>query len=120
MIRVTPQNWRQISDRIHSQCMEKMGVARGSLEEVVFLGLALGGEAGEMNNIIKKMWRDGQNEETARALPMECADVMIYMDHLLNALNVQVTAIICAKLQELVLRWPEYFKDWKPVEPAVH
>ena len=120
MITVTPQNWRQVSDRIHSQCMEKMEIQQGTLEEVAFLALAMGGEMGELQNVVKKMWRDGQDEELSKALPMEIADVMIYMDHFVKSLNLSVTHIIVAKLQELVIRWPHLFKDWKPIEETVN
>jgi len=94
--------------------MEKMEIQLGSFEESVFLGLAQAGEAGELANVIKKQWRDGQTEELHKAMRGEIADVMIYLDHLLNAYKLSATAIICEKVQELTERWPEYFEDFEP------
>ena len=116
---VTPANWRQFGDRIHTKACEKMGIEQGSLDEAIFLALAAGGEMGELQNVVKKMWRDGQDQELSVAVAKEAADVLIYMDHFLNAFRLQATAIIVAKLQELVDRWPEYFEGWEPAQTTV-
>ena len=111
---VTPGNWRQYADRIHTKAMEKMEIPQGTFEEAVFLALATGGEAGEFQNVVKKMWRDGQSEELHKKMRGEIADVLIYLDHFLNSFQLSATAIICEKVQELTERWPEYFEDFEP------
>jgi NTP pyrophosphatase (non-canonical NTP hydrolase) len=113
---VTLQNWRQYAERIHSTCMDKMEIERGSLTEAVFLGLAQAGESGELANVIKKMWRDEQTEELHKKMRGEIADILIYLDHLLQAFNLTASSVIIEKVQELTERWPEYFKDWSPTE----
>jgi NTP pyrophosphatase (non-canonical NTP hydrolase) len=114
--KVTLQNWRQYATRIHSTCMSQMEIERSSLTEAVFLGLAQAGESGELANIIKKMWRDGQTEELHKKMRGEIADVIIYLDHLLEAFNLTAGEVIVEKMNILVERWPQYFEGWAPGE----
>lgn len=114
---ITPANWRQYTDRIHQKSMEKAGIEIPSFEEAIFLGLAQAGEAGELANVIKKMWRDGQSEELFHKMVGEMADVLIYLDHLMNTFKLQATAVICKKVHELVNeRHPEWFDDFQPTQ----
>lgn len=49
----------------------------GTIEQdIQFFGLGLAGEAGEVANLIKKRWRDG--EKHTADLKAECADVFAY------------------------------------------
>lgn len=113
---VTVGNWRQYADRIHTTCMDKMEVEKGSLTEAVFLALASGGEMGEFQNIVKKMWRDGQSPELHKKMRGELADVLIYLDHFMNAFQLSASEVIVEKVQELTERWPEYFTDFQPTK----
>jgi NTP pyrophosphatase (non-canonical NTP hydrolase) len=112
--KVTPGNWRQFSDRIHTACMEQMEIEKGSLTEAVFLGLAQAGESGELANVIKKMWRDGQTPEMHKKMRGEIADILIYLDHLLGAFQLSASQVMVEKIQELTERWPQYFEDFEP------
>jgi NTP pyrophosphatase (non-canonical NTP hydrolase) len=96
--------------------MENMEIEPGSLTEAVFLALASGGEMGEFQNIVKKMWRDGQSEELHKKMRGELADVLIYFDHFMNAFQLSASAIIMEKVQELTERWPHMFEDFTPTK----
>lgn len=116
---VTPDNWRQYGSRIHQEAMKKMEITPGSLDEAIFLTLAASGEMGELANVVKKMWRDGQNADLSEKLTEELADVFIYLDHLVQLFQLQPSHICAKKLQALTERWPDYFKDWAPVGAMV-
>jgi hypothetical protein len=44
-----------------------------------FLALALSGEAGELANLFKKEWRDGEDDERERKQYKEACDVYAYL-----------------------------------------
>lgn len=111
---VTLGNWRQYSDHMHAKFMERMGIERGSFEEGAFLCLEGGGEYGELMNVVKKMWRDGQSQDLSEKLAKEVADVLIILDHFMQVFNLSATAVCASKLQELTERWPDIFEDFQP------
>jgi len=59
---------------LHERTVQNMG----------FFALALAGEIGELCNIVKKIWRDGESEELWQQFDEEAVDVMIYFIELLN------------------------------------
>ena len=54
------------------------------MSNVAFFTLALAGEVGELANIVKKIWRDGENAELWLKFDEEVVDIMIYLMELLN------------------------------------
>ncbi len=67
----------------------------GNVEELMYLSLGLAGEAGEIANKIKKLWRDGPdyNLETGRKLADELGDVAWYLARLADALNEDMSKV---------------------------
>lgn len=61
----------------------------GSESDICFLALALGGEAGEAANIIKKGWRDGKPIDR-RALAEEIAGTACYLVGLASAIGLDL------------------------------
>lgn len=102
--KVTTENLEEVLDRIHENCMLRMGLRRGSASERTFLALALAGEAGEVANVQKKIWRDGPSPELYTKLLDEIADVYAYLDHLCKALNTTREDVLVHKLNEVVTR----------------
>jgi NTP pyrophosphatase (non-canonical NTP hydrolase) len=80
--------WQERSQEIHERFL-KLAQAKGSLtsdaEVLNFLALAICGEAGELANLVKKMWRgdvvDGGDVRD------EIADIRIYLEHLARHLH---------------------------------
>lgn len=48
-------------------------------QNLFYAGLCITGEAGELVNVIKKIWRDGDSEGLRTQLAEELVDVMIYV-----------------------------------------
>lgn len=68
--------WFPLAWEIHQCFMRLANIEQG--QRKAFLALALAGEAGELANLIKKLWRDGfVNEHSVRE---EIADVRIYTE----------------------------------------
>lgn len=107
----TAQNWRSIGRKIHSWFMQKMGLTIGSMEERIFLGLALAGEAGELANKIKKAWRDGETPELEKEILAEIADVQGYLAHLAASYSYDLNHITADKTNELIDRWPQIWES---------
>lgn len=106
----TADNWIVIGLRIHAWFMKKMGLEIGTTLERVFLGLALCGEAGELANKIKKLWRDGETPELLEEIRKEIADVRGYTEHLAASFGESSSDQLTAdKTNELIERWPWIF-----------
>lgn len=56
-----------------------------TMMNIGFLALALAGEVGELVNIVKKIWRDGESPKLWKKFDEEAVDVLIYFVELLNA-----------------------------------
>jgi NTP pyrophosphatase (non-canonical NTP hydrolase) len=100
--------WQQRSRGIHERFL-KLAQAKGSLtsdnEITNFLALAICGEAGELANLIKKMWRgDEVNQEQIRD---EIADIRIYLDHIACHLQIDLDQACENKLYEVAERLKE-------------
>jgi NTP pyrophosphatase (non-canonical NTP hydrolase) len=79
-----------------------------------FLAGALVGEAGELNNIFKKEWRDGHGVERKAAMVKELGDVAAYALMLAHHLGVDLMQIAEASFLEFESR-PQYKKLLKRV-----
>lgn len=111
---VTPGNWRAYSDHLHAKIMDQMEIERGTLTELVFVALEMGGEKEGVLNEVKKIWRDGNSEEAYRRLYGEVADLLIMLDHLIKIMDKSAMELCVVKIQELTERWPHYFEDFAP------
>ncbi len=84
-------HWKPKSKAIHQEFCRRAQAKNKLMDEaeiVNFLALALCGEAGELANLIKKMWRgDSISPEKIRH---EIADIRIYLDHLADHLGVNI------------------------------
>lgn len=66
----------------------------GDVQELMYLSLGLVGEAGEVANNVKKLFRDGEKQELRDNLKKELGDVMWYMARLATTLDVDLTETI--------------------------
>ncbi len=107
-------NWKEKAQVIREMFVKKRGDTLGSDNDRRYLALALGGEVGEMQNLIKKEWRGdvkkNQKKELRHKIAMELADIRIYLEHLANAHNVDLDAACEEKTEELRTRWPQINK----------
>lgn len=70
------------------------------------LALALAGEVGEVAQLFYKRVRDAKNNDEFRAtLRKELADVRIYLELLVEAVDGATDADVAAKLDEVETRW---------------
>lgn len=76
-----------------------------SMKNIAYLSLALAGEAGELANIVKKIWRDGESEKLTKDLEKEIVDCYIYLVVLVNTLGMDFDAIWNQKHEELQQRY---------------
>ncbi|MGH2627744.1 MAG: hypothetical protein ACRDHY_13960 [Anaerolineales bacterium] len=77
-------------------------------EDRRFLALALGGEVGELQNVIKKAWRGDDDPTYEGKLAEEMADARIYLELLALAHGMDLDAA-CVEIvrSKLRARWPE-------------
>jgi NTP pyrophosphatase (non-canonical NTP hydrolase) len=104
-IKDSDMQWEEKAARIHQEYLRR-AQAKGELEteddQVRFLALAICGEAGELANLIKKMWRgDGAK---VRDIRDEIADIQIYLRHLATHLGIDINAACHSKLLEVEKR----------------
>lgn len=99
--------WKDESENIHRGLLESMGrhgwPAYGD-EDSRFLSLALCGEAGELANKIKKIWRGDAWDP--QAIKEEIADVRIYLEQLAKCFGTDADTEAAKKIPELYRRWP--------------
>jgi len=70
-----------------------------------FHAVALAGEAGELCNLVKKIWRDGENPERLKELDEEIVDVVIYLIELIRTIDMDFDEAWDKKQKELIERW---------------
>lgn len=103
-------DWREKAQVIREIFVKKRGDKLGTDSDRRYLALALGGEVGEMQNLVKKEWRGdlkkAQKQEIHHKIAMELADIRIYLEHLANAYGVDLDEACEAKTEELKQRWP--------------
>jgi NTP pyrophosphatase (non-canonical NTP hydrolase) len=97
--------WQQRAKNIHERFL-RLAQAKGSLttekEVFNFLALAICGEAGELANLVKKMWR-GDNVDV-NEIYAEMADIRIYLEHLSRYLQLDLDKACEKKLDEVADR----------------
>lgn len=71
----------------------------------VFYALGLGGEAGEVLNDVKKLYRDGVTPEREDTVAAELADVFVYLLLLADEYGVDLVAEYRAKVVVNDARW---------------
>lgn len=74
-------------------------------ENLFYNVLALAGEAGEVANVAKKMWRDGMTPELMAHFREELVDMIIYYVKVLKISETNFDAAWAAKHEELYARW---------------
>ena len=98
-------NWQERSREIHERFI-KLAQAKGSLtsdaEILNFLALAICGEAGELANLVKKIWRG--DEVDSEEIRDEIADIRIYLEHLARHLKLDLDAACERKLEVVAER----------------
>ena len=70
-----------------------------------YMGLCITGEAGELVNVLKKIWRDGDSEKLREQLGEELVDVMIYIFKLILVGEIDFDKAWKRKLKILYKRW---------------
>ncbi len=76
-------------------------------EKYVYPALGLAGEAGELANKVKKVFRDkgGKiDDETKEALKMELGDIFWYVAEIASVLEIPLEEVADANLQKLASR----------------
>lgn len=76
----------------------------GSVQELMYAALGLSGEAGEVANVIKKLYRDGDNTEKRAMVAKELGDVMWYAARIAQALDVSLEQILQDNQEKLISR----------------
>src|SRR5258708_270844 len=98
-------SWQQRSADIHERFL-KLAQAKGNLtsdsEVLSFLALAICGEAGELANLIKKIWRGDEVDEAQ--IRDEIADIRIYLEYISRHLNIDLDRACERKLDEVADR----------------
>ena len=113
-------DWREKAQVIREMFVKKRGDKLGSDNDRRYLALALGGEVGEMQNLVKKEWRGDlkktQKAELHHKIAMELADIRIYLEHLADAYGVNLDEACETKTEELKQRWPQINKPLAKAE----
>lgn len=85
-----------------------------SVEDRRFLALSLAGEVGEICNLIKKDWRDGETRPRQKRIRSEIGDAAVYLELLKIAYQVDLEKENGPKLMRLAKRkWPETLRHLK-------
>jgi len=72
---------------------------------LAFHANALAGEVGELCNIVKKLWRDGETPELLDKLDEELVDILIYMIQIIRTVDTDFDAVWEDKHEVLHQRW---------------
>lgn len=72
--------------------------------ELLAVSNALGGEVGELQNIVKKLLRDGESLDLAHKFLLEAGDVLHYLTRLINARGYSVKEVQDANIDKLETR----------------
>ena len=76
----------------------------GSLNELLYLGLGLAGEAGEVANKVKKLYRDGDSLESREKIKGEIRGVLWYLARLTRTLHSSLNFEALENMDELESR----------------
>ena len=106
------KSWQEEVWEIHLRAIKKSGIRVGTDEDTQFLALALGGEVGELQNIIKKAWRgDFAIDEMIEEIELELADIQVYLELLARSMRLNLTDAVHAKLPEIRQKFPRARKE---------
>lgn len=108
---------------LRDNLMKGTGIEPGSLDSLLFYALATSGEGselleqamfvsislGKLNNLAKKIMRDGDHAQLRANIQNEIADCIIYLQHMCDDQGWSPSVIVAQKLYELRQRWPEHF-----------
>lgn len=100
----TNERWRAILKVVDTHTMPRMETT----ERARFNALALCGEAGELANVLKKLWRGDTNhppEHFTQQLREELADVRMYTQLLADELGIDLDHACEAKIRTIAARW---------------
>lgn len=103
LVHVSHENVQQVAKIAHMAGLEYMGVMPRSLNELCFLGLALGAEAGKMQSLIEEVMREKQlTPEQRTAIAEGVAEVFSNVFLLGNALGMDIGLAFRQKISKLV------------------
>lgn len=98
-------DWQQRLIDVNERFL-RLARAKGNLltdsEVLSFLALAICGEAGELANLVKKLWRG--DEVNPNLIRNEIADIRIYLEHISSHLGINLDQACDQKLDEVVTR----------------
>lgn len=98
------------------------GTTEANVGNLAFVSLALNGEVGELCNVVKKIWRDGETPELREDLEEEVVDTLIYLTKLVKIIDMDLDKVWDEKHAELYRRWEnnpdKYRHGYNPVEAA--
>lgn len=78
---------------------------QGSGSGLVYVALGVAGEAGEIANKIKKLYRDGDSPAAQDALFLEIGDALWYLDRLCNELGTTLSVVAELNVDKLRARF---------------
>ncbi len=76
----------------------------GELSDIVYLALAINGEAGELAEVVKKAWRD-KKELDIDWLVEELGDILWYAAVLAHKLNIPLSEVMERNIEKLRKRY---------------
>lgn len=76
-----------------------------TLENLYYNGLGVAGESGEVVDVIKKIWRDGDSRKLREDLAEETCDLLIYIAKIIIASEMDLEKAWNKKQKELHDRW---------------
>ena len=85
--------------------IEKAGENKPTYENLFYTGLCLVGESGEIANVLKKIWRDGDTIILRDQLEEEISDLIIYVCKLILVGKIDFPKAWNKKQEKLLVRW---------------
>ena len=79
-----------------------------TLSNLIYNALCLAGEGGEVANVVKKIWQNGDSPELREKLEEEIVDVVIYVAKLIIIGQIDFDKAWEKKHKELHERWKKY------------
>lgn len=80
---------------------------RPDMSNMVYHALCLAGEAGEVANVVKKIWRDGDSPALRAHLAEEIVDLTIFLGLLIASGEIDFDKAWIEKHEELYRRWAD-------------
>ncbi len=84
--------------------MKNWGPLREDLNDIVYLALAINGEAGELAEVVKKSWRDGKPLDR-EWLVDELGDILWYVAALAHTVGVSLSEVMERNVEKLRKRY---------------